>query len=135
MKPLAGYLEDLYARLKMLQTWYEDGVPNVFWISGFYFTQSFMTAASQNFARRSKMPIDEVTFDFEVLGMDAEAYPKGPADGVYIMGMFIEGCSFDPEKKVLCESTPKVSAHTTSSACTLRQHAAFHQHTHTTRST
>ena len=66
LKPLTGYLEDLYARLGMLQQWYEEGPPSVFWLSGFYFVQSFLTASLQNFARRDKIPIDEIGFDFQV---------------------------------------------------------------------
>ena len=29
-------------------------------------------------------------------------------DGVYIRGLFIEGCDWDPNKKLLCESKPKM---------------------------
>ncbi|KAK3267509.1 hypothetical protein CYMTET_23939 [Cymbomonas tetramitiformis] len=108
MKPLGGYLIDLYARLNMLETWFQKGTPSVFWVSGFYFTQSFLTAANQNFARKYKIPIDEIAFDFEVIGMNVDDFPAAPEDGVYIHGMYLEGCAFDAKKKMLCESEPKI---------------------------
>ena len=43
-KPLASYIEDLKMRLNMLEEWIKDGRPNVYWLSGFFFTQSFLTA-------------------------------------------------------------------------------------------
>lgn len=44
LKPLASYLEDLYQRLAMLKTWADKGPPPVFWMSGFFFVHSFLTA-------------------------------------------------------------------------------------------
>ena len=108
LQPLGSYYNDLLQRLQMLQSWYEMGPPPVFWMSGFFFVQSFLTASMQNYARLHNVPIDMVKFDFSMLGMSDEAYDKPPDEGIYVKGLFLEGCDWDPEHQKLCESRPKV---------------------------
>lgn len=108
LKPLGSYLEDLYQRLDMFAGWAAGGPPSSFWVPGFFFVQSFLTASLQNYARKRKVPIDTVGFGFEMMGLDPAAYRTPPSEGVYIHGLFLEGCGWDPAVQQLCESQPKV---------------------------
>lgn len=73
----------IFHRLQFFQTWIDVGEPLIYWLSGFYFTQSFMTGVLQNYSRKNKLQIDLVTIRFEITEFETDV--KDSVDvGVYI---------------------------------------------------
>nr|XP_009665828.1 PREDICTED: dynein heavy chain 1, axonemal [Struthio camelus australis] len=107
LKPLASWVNDLLQRIDFLQKWISHGIPSVFWISGFFFPQAFLTGTLQNFARKSVISIDTISFSFQVLKESASELTHRPDEGCYIHGLFLEGARWDPSTFQLAESHPK----------------------------
>ncbi|XP_076985171.1 dynein axonemal heavy chain 1 isoform X3 [Tamandua tetradactyla] len=107
LKPLSSWVMDLLQRLNFLQVWIQGGIPAVFWISGFFFPQAFLTGTLQNFARKSVISIDTISFDFKVMAQSLSELKERPKEGCYIHGLFLEGARWDPVAFQLAESRPK----------------------------
>lgn len=106
LKNLSNYVIDFIKRIDFLQKWFDSGKPATYWISGFFFTQAFLTGVKQNFARKYTIPIDKLTYDFNILRTDSE--DKAPKDGAYIYGLFTDGARWDRMKGRLEELYPKI---------------------------
>ncbi|XP_060806154.1 dynein axonemal heavy chain 1-like [Amyelois transitella] len=104
LKPLAAWVKDLCLRVQFMQQWADGGIPKVFWISGFYFPQAFLTGALQNYARKHVIAIDTVAYAFEALpGVPA----KRPDDGCCVRGLYLEGARWNVGDMSLEESRAK----------------------------
>jgi dynein heavy chain, axonemal len=108
LKPLGGYIKDLMERLNWFKEWLANGIPPVLWITRFHFTQGFLTGAKQNYARKYKIAIDLLDYDFEVIQDEEAALKQAPEDGINVIGTYIEGCKWNREKGHLDESDPKI---------------------------
>uniref|UniRef100_A0A8C5DEH4 Dynein heavy chain n=1 Tax=Gouania willdenowi TaxID=441366 RepID=A0A8C5DEH4_GOUWI len=100
LKPLASWVKDLALRTSFIQAWLTRGQPKSFWISGLFFPQGFLTGVLQNHARRYNLPIDELSFRFNML-------PE-PKDGVLVHGMFMDASRWDDVNMVMEDSLPRV---------------------------
>lgn len=47
LKPLGSWIKNLLERIDFYNNWINNGYPPVYWISGFFFPQSFLTGILQ----------------------------------------------------------------------------------------
>lgn len=64
LKPLSSWFNDLLVRVEFMRSWMENGNPQCYWFSAFFFPHGFMTGILQTHARRYKIAIDKLSFGF-----------------------------------------------------------------------
>nr|XP_035128016.2 dynein axonemal heavy chain 6 isoform X3 [Callithrix jacchus] len=126
LKPLGSWVKDLILRTSFVDLWLKRGQPKSYWISGFFFPQGFLTGTLQNHARKYNLPIDELSFKYNViptyrdqatvieaaktvqfgqeLPMDMEL--PSPEDGVLVHGMFMDASRWDDKEMVIEDALP-----------------------------
>ncbi|KAM4041697.1 dynein axonemal heavy chain 8 [Anomaloglossus baeobatrachus] len=106
---LGFWFTELLKRNSQFTSWIYEGRPNVFWMTGLFNPQGFLTAMRQEVARAHKgWTLDGVYMQSVVLKHMKEEIRAPPAEGVYIHGLFLEGAGWDRKTAKLTECTPKV---------------------------
>lgn len=66
LKPLAAWIKDYATRITFMRSWLQQGPPACFWLPGFFFPQGFLTGMLQMHARKYQLPIDSLSYSFQV---------------------------------------------------------------------
>lgn len=100
---------ELLERDAQFRSWVFEGRPSVFWMTGFFNPQGFVTAMRQEVTRAHKgWALDSVVVHNDVTRMNKDDVTAPPAEGVYVYGLFLDGASWDRKNSRLMEPAPKV---------------------------
>ena len=103
------WFTELLERNQQFTTWCFNGRPNMFWLSGFFNPQGFLTAMRKEVARAHKgWALDQVTIQNSVLQLFSEQCTKSPKEGVFVYGLYLDGAGWDVRKARLTEALVKV---------------------------
>lgn len=93
MKNLISEFGDMMLRIQQLATWSADLVtPYSVWLPGLFNPTSYLTAVMQVTARRTGMPLDQMTTETHVTTfLKPDTIDYYPVDGAFIHGFYIEG--------------------------------------------
>lgn len=104
LKPLSSWYEDLILRVEFFREWVENGVPNAYWISSFFFPQGFLTSVLQSYSRSNMIPVDQLSFEFNVEDTDDPTEMEGPPEeGILLHGLFMDGAAWDYQEGTITD--------------------------------
>ena len=98
-------------RADQFTNWLKNGRPLCFWLTGFFNPTGFLTANRQEVCRKhskDNWALDDVINYSEVLKQERDEVKKGPDEGVYIYGLFLDCARWEKAKDRLADSEPKV---------------------------
>jgi len=104
------WFSELVQRYHQLNDWMEKDRPPKYWLTGFFNPQGFLTSVRQEVCRahaRDGWSLDGMQTKSDVLKQEKHEVERGAAEGVYIYGLFLEGCSWDKPRQKCKESAPK----------------------------
>ena len=106
---LGFWYTELLERDAQFKRWCFSGRPKVFWPTGFFNPQGFLTAMRQEVTRAHKgWALDSVICQNLVTRFSKDDIHDSPPEGVYVYGLFLEGASLDRKTGKLLEARSKV---------------------------
>eukprot|EP00198_Chlamydomonas_reinhardtii_P012689 XP_001702026.1 flagellar outer dynein arm heavy chain gamma [Chlamydomonas reinhardtii] len=109
---LGNWFTGLLQRYDQLNKWLNLGRPKAYWMTGFFNPQGFLTAMKQEVNRKhaaDKWALDDVVMSSEVTHppKDFESLKEGAPEGVYVYGLYLDGCAWSGRENRLMDSDPK----------------------------
>jgi len=107
---LSNWLLDLQRRIAQLNDWAANIVesPVVTWLCGLFNPQSFITAVMQSTAQAQGLELDKLSLLTEMTKkMNAEEVTAVAKDGAFVIGLFLEGGSWNINSSLLESSKPR----------------------------
>mmetsp|Transcript_22862 Transcript_22862/g.57026 ORF Transcript_22862/g.57026 Transcript_22862/m.57026 type:complete len:4419 (+) Transcript_22862:2-13258(+) len=111
MPNIGLWFVSILGRHEQLYSWMKNNRPNCFWLTGFFNPQGFLTANRQEVCRKhvkENWALDDVISTYEVLKQERDEVKRGPEEGIYLYGLYLDGCKWDKERMRLVDSDPKV---------------------------
>lgn len=106
---LGFWFTELIERNIQFTTWCFKGRPNVFWMTGFFNPQGFLTAMRQETARANVgWALDKVILQNEVMKFMLDGCKEFPKTGVYVHGLYLDGAGWNRKDMRLQESSNKI---------------------------
>ena len=111
------WFTSLLEREQQNTSWLNNGRPASYWMTGFFNPQGFLTAMKQEVTRLHKKDnppwaLDDVVYHTQVTEHEhVEHVRTPPKEGVYIHGLYLDGCAWSKPHNTLVESEPKVLFH------------------------
>jgi len=102
------WFASILLRAEQLTSWLKTGRPLSFWLTGLFNAQGFLTANRQEVCRKHDgWALDDVVNYTEVMKHEKDELKKPPDEGIYIHGLFLDGCRWDKGSFKLVDSEPK----------------------------
>merc|ERR1712072_577926 len=106
---LGVWFPSLIARFEQWDKWLRNGRPKSFWLTGFFNGQGFLTGMRQEITRKhSGWALDDVVVFTQVTKLEPEDVKESPSEGIYIHGLFMDGCAWSKKENKLIDAPPKV---------------------------